>query len=143
MKEERDFLQYHKCRLKEEGQAARALQIRKYRMLQGRFYGLHQDRLLKLSRLPGFTGSIEPGVGLCKIRRAVLEHGDAAPAAEEPVTGVEAALAASAAAENQTGGDDGGAQDVDDPSDDEADTDAGFEAVLNVAEDGHGAEEGS
>lgn len=143
MKEERDFLQYHECRLKEEGQAARALQIRKYRMLQGRFYGLHQDRLLKLSRLPGFTGSIEPGVGLCKIRRAVLGHGDAAPAAEEPVTGVEAALAASAAAENQTGGDDGGAQDVDDPSDDEADTDAGFEAVLNVAEDGHGAEEGS
>ncbi|KAJ7734258.1 hypothetical protein B0H16DRAFT_1664996 [Mycena metata] len=94
MKEERDFLQYHECRLKEEGQAARALQVRKYRILQGRFYGLHQDRLLKLSRLPGFTGSIEPG-------------------------------------------------DVDDPSDDEADTDASFEAVLNVAEDGHSAEEGS
>ncbi|KAJ7026529.1 hypothetical protein C8F04DRAFT_1268048 [Mycena alexandri] len=130
-------------RLKEEGQAARALQVHKYRMQQGRFYGLHQDRLLKLSRLPGFTGSIEPGVGLCRIRRAVLEYGDAAPAAEEPVAGVEAALAASAAAENQTGGDDGGAQDVDDPSDDEADTEAGFEAVLNVAEDRDGAEEGS
>ncbi|KAJ7750584.1 hypothetical protein B0H16DRAFT_1724512 [Mycena metata] len=133
---------YHECRLKEEGQAARALQVHKYRMQQGRFYGLHQDRLLKLSRLPGFTGSIEPGVGLCRIRRAVLEHGDAAPATEEPVAGVEAALAASAAAENETGGDDGGAQDVDDPSDDEADTDAGFEAVLNVAEDRHGVEEG-
>ncbi|KAJ7021959.1 hypothetical protein C8F04DRAFT_1312196 [Mycena alexandri] len=111
MKEEQDFLQHHEHRLKEEGQAARALQVHKYRMQQGRFYGLHQDRLLKLSRLPGFTGSIEPGVGL--------------------------------SAENQTGGDDGGAQDVDDPSDDEADTEAGFEAVLNVAEDRDGAEEGS
>ncbi|KAJ7017835.1 hypothetical protein C8F04DRAFT_1199860 [Mycena alexandri] len=130
-------------RLKEEGQAARALQVHKYQMQQGRFYGLHQDRLLKLSRLPGFTGSIEPGVGLCRIRRAVLEHGDAAPAGKEPVAGVEVALAASAAAENQTGGDDGGAQDVDDPSDDEADTEAGFEAVLNVTEDRDGAEEGS
>ncbi|KAJ7778946.1 hypothetical protein B0H16DRAFT_1448494 [Mycena metata] len=104
MKEERDFLQYHERRLKEEGQAVRALQVHKYRMQQGRFYGLHQDRLLKLSRLPGFTGSIEPGVGLCRIYRAVLEHGDVAPATEEPVAGVEAALAASAAAENETGG---------------------------------------
>ncbi|KAJ7045037.1 hypothetical protein C8F04DRAFT_1343516 [Mycena alexandri] len=95
MKEELDFLQYHERRLKEEGQAAQALQVHKYWMQQGRFYGLHQDGLLKLSRLPGFTGSIEP---------AVLEHGDVAPAAEEPVAGVEAALAASAAAENQTGG---------------------------------------
>ncbi|KAJ7745312.1 hypothetical protein B0H16DRAFT_1856228 [Mycena metata] len=112
---------YHEHRLKEEGQAARALQVHEYRMLQGRFYG-----------------SIEPGVGLCRIHRAVLEHRDAVLAAEEPVAGVEAALAASAAAENQTGGDDGGAQDVDDPSDDEVDTDTGFETVLNVAEDGHG-----
>jgi hypothetical protein len=131
MKEERDFLMHHEQRLEGRGKRARALQVRKYRMLQGRFYGIHRQRLQKLSKLVGFTGSIEPGVGVCKIRRSVLQQ----ESGSEEVEDIDEALATSAQEEENTIGDDGGAQDADDDTDDEAAADDGFEAVLSVVED--------
>ncbi|KAF7318667.1 hypothetical protein HMN09_00378400 [Mycena chlorophos] len=71
MKEEREFLVYQERRVSSAGRHARALQIRKHRMLQGRFFDLHRERLEKLRDMEGFTGDIEPGVGVCDIRRSV------------------------------------------------------------------------
>lgn len=165
MKEERNFLKYHERRLEEVGKPARALQVLKYRMLQGRFYDVHYDRLAKISHLPGFTGSIEPGVGVCGIRRGVPVHAEMRPTTEERVQANEGAVAAPArvvapderacldvekaleeCAKNEESkeGDDGGAKDFEEgPPVDEADTDAGFEVVLLVAEDRSGPEDGS
>ena len=69
MTEEERFLVYHGRRLEAEGKPARATQIRAYRMLEGRYSGVHMDRLQKLSKLPGFTGTILPGVGVSEERR--------------------------------------------------------------------------
>ncbi|KAF7307925.1 hypothetical protein MKEN_01153400 [Mycena kentingensis (nom. inval.)] len=130
MKEEKEFLQHHEGRLVVEGHPARALQVRKYRMLQGRFYGIHRARLLKLSKLDGFTGSIEPGTGVCPVRRSVQQVQER----EMEVDEVEQALQNSAAAERENGGDDGEAGE-DHDTDDEGELEDHFEAVLKIAED--------
>nr|GAT49523.1 predicted protein [Mycena chlorophos] len=129
--DEHHFLVHHELRLEAEGKPAQALQVRKYRMLQGRFYGIHQERLRKLSLLEGFTGSIEPGVAVCGIRRAVMDP-PRPPEMEEQ--DIEVAMQNSAVEEARQGGDDGGAGDLED-QDDEAETGQEFESVLAITED--------
>ncbi|KAF7305455.1 hypothetical protein HMN09_00798200 [Mycena chlorophos] len=104
MKEEREFLVYQELRLVSEGRDARALQIRKHRMLQGRFFAIHRERLEKLRNMEGFTGDIEPGVGVCEIRREAE---------------IVQALQQVAQEEEQDGGDGTGAQDDEDHEDEE------------------------
>jgi hypothetical protein len=137
MKEEKDFLVHHEQRLAAAGDEVMALQMRKYRMLKGRFFGLHRQRLERLQRVSGFTGSIDPGVGVCKIRRAVLTGIPLDTPVEDPAPEVTAALTASAAQERAEhgGDDDGGAEDTEDITDDEAELDDGFQAVLKLIQD--------
>jgi hypothetical protein len=68
MADEERFLVYHQRRLAGEGHAAMAHQVHRYRMERGRFDDLHRERLLKLSKEPGFTGSLLPGVSLSRER---------------------------------------------------------------------------
>lgn len=68
MADEKRFLAYHERRLAEQGSAALAHQVRMQRMERERFNDLHKDRLLKLSKEPGFTASILPGVSVSRER---------------------------------------------------------------------------
>ncbi|KAJ7094070.1 hypothetical protein B0H15DRAFT_921826 [Mycena belliarum] len=75
--DEEAFLEYHEDRLEEEGNLALAHQVGLYRMERGRFDTLHLVRLGKLSTERGFTGSISPGVSICRerhVRQAVLRR---------------------------------------------------------------------
>jgi hypothetical protein len=47
-----------------------AFQISLYRHEQGRFYDLHMRRFSKLASMPGFTGSLKPGVSIDTSRHA-------------------------------------------------------------------------
>ncbi|KAF7317245.1 hypothetical protein HMN09_00459600 [Mycena chlorophos] len=109
MKEEREFLVYQERRVASEGRHARALQIRKHRMLQGRFFAIHRERLEKLRNMEGFTGDIEPGVGVCEIRRSVREAPGTLDADQEAE--IVQAMQQVALEEEQDGGDGTGAQD--------------------------------
>ncbi|KAF7317412.1 hypothetical protein HMN09_00477600 [Mycena chlorophos] len=90
MKEEREFLVYQERRVASEGRHARALQIRKHRMLQGRFFAIHRERLEKLRNMEGFTA-------------VTLDA--------EPETEIVQAMQQVALEEEQDGGDGTGAQD--------------------------------
>ncbi|KAF7305017.1 hypothetical protein MKEN_01216700 [Mycena kentingensis (nom. inval.)] len=69
MRDEERFLVYKERELEAKGLLARAVQVRKLRMVQGRFSAVHMQRLQKLSKLPGFTGCILPGEGASEERR--------------------------------------------------------------------------
>ncbi|KAF7329329.1 hypothetical protein MKEN_00194100 [Mycena kentingensis (nom. inval.)] len=69
MRDEERFLVHKEREMESKGLFARALQVRKLRMLQGRFSAVHMQRLQKLSKLPGFTGSILPGEGVSEERK--------------------------------------------------------------------------
>ncbi|KAJ6522106.1 hypothetical protein DFH09DRAFT_1251024 [Mycena vulgaris] len=60
MVDEEAFLVHHERRLREEGDAALAYQVQLHRMERARFNALHMSRLVKLSKVPGFTASIVP-----------------------------------------------------------------------------------
>ncbi|KAJ7048972.1 hypothetical protein C8F01DRAFT_1003511 [Mycena amicta] len=68
MRDEERFLVHQEGKLEEEGEFARACQVRKLRMLQGRFSAIRMDRFMKLSKLHGFTGSILPGRSVSRDR---------------------------------------------------------------------------
>lgn len=55
-----------------------AFQISSYRHEQGRFYDLHMRRFSKLASMPGFTGSLKPGVSIDTSRHAAQDP-DAMP----------------------------------------------------------------
>ncbi|KAJ7737113.1 hypothetical protein B0H16DRAFT_1664771 [Mycena metata] len=71
MVDEDAFLIYQERRLVHEGNPALAHQVGVYRMERGRFNALHMERLMKLSKEPGFTASLTPGVSFNKERRYV------------------------------------------------------------------------
>ncbi|KAK7013949.1 hypothetical protein R3P38DRAFT_1454850, partial [Favolaschia claudopus] len=73
MQDETAFLLHHQRRLAKDGDSALAHQVHLYRMERGRFNDLHWERLRKLSREPGFSGSLSPGVSLDKHRRVPAE----------------------------------------------------------------------
>ncbi|KAJ7768089.1 hypothetical protein DFH07DRAFT_695620, partial [Mycena maculata] len=68
MVDEEAFLAREEGCLRMEGNEGIAQQVRLLRMEQGRFTSLHMKRLVKLSKLPGFTGSILHGVSVSKER---------------------------------------------------------------------------
>ncbi|KAF8123948.1 hypothetical protein K438DRAFT_1954892 [Mycena galopus ATCC 62051] len=69
MVDEERFLVYHEGRLVAEGERALAHQVAVHRMERGRFNGLQMEQLVKLSKEPGFTGCISPGVSVNKERQ--------------------------------------------------------------------------
>jgi hypothetical protein len=146
MEEESDFLLHHEARLHEANQPAHALQVQKYLLFQGRFYDNHDFWLKKINELKGFTSSITPGVGVCKIRRDTVRERravsvpprDPHPTEQAPqqrAAQLTQALEASARAELAEYRDDGGAKEADDDTDDEAEVDDRFQVVLQVVED--------
>ncbi|KAJ7603186.1 hypothetical protein FB45DRAFT_962888 [Roridomyces roridus] len=68
MRDEEGFLIHRKAVLEESGERALAHQVSRLRMLQGRFNAGHKKRLAKLSRDPGFSGSVVPGISVSKER---------------------------------------------------------------------------
>ncbi|KAJ7867222.1 hypothetical protein B0H14DRAFT_3084137 [Mycena olivaceomarginata] len=70
MRDEEAFLRRQEERIRIEHGDALAHQVALYREQQGRFNDGHRYRLLALSKLPGFSGSIMPGVPVDKQRLA-------------------------------------------------------------------------
>jgi hypothetical protein len=70
MRDEEAFLRQQEERIRIEHGDALAHQVALYREQQGRFNDGHRYRLLALSKLPGFSGSIMPGVPVDKQRLA-------------------------------------------------------------------------
>jgi hypothetical protein len=68
MVDEEAFLRCEEERLRGEGKEGLAIQAGLLPMERGRFTALHMSRLMKLSKMPGFTGSILPGVSICRER---------------------------------------------------------------------------
>ncbi|KAJ6550722.1 hypothetical protein B0H10DRAFT_2242599 [Mycena sp. CBHHK59/15] len=68
MRDEDAFLRREEACLREEGRATLAQQVALYRMERGRSNSLHNDRLVKLSKEPGFTANLQPGTSVCRER---------------------------------------------------------------------------
>ncbi|KAJ6586510.1 hypothetical protein DFH09DRAFT_1245702 [Mycena vulgaris] len=68
MRDEEAFLSHEEERLREEGRVALAHQVALHRMERGRFTALHMERLVKLSKEPGFTANLQPGTSVCRER---------------------------------------------------------------------------
>ncbi|KAJ7727652.1 hypothetical protein DFH07DRAFT_871547 [Mycena maculata] len=68
MRDEGEFLGREEGRLREEGKVGLAVQVGLLRMERGRFTSLHMSRLVKLSKEPGFTGDLVPGISICRER---------------------------------------------------------------------------
>jgi hypothetical protein len=68
MGDEARFLTVEEGRLREEGEEGLALQVQLLRMERARFTSIHMERLTKLSKEPGFTGDLVPGVSICRKR---------------------------------------------------------------------------
>ncbi|KAJ7076917.1 hypothetical protein C8R43DRAFT_910591 [Mycena crocata] len=68
MRDEEAFLLREEGRVEREHGVALAYQVRRYRMRQGRFNDDHRYHLVKLARVPGFTGRLDPGVPVNKER---------------------------------------------------------------------------
>ncbi|KAJ7776444.1 hypothetical protein B0H16DRAFT_1659785 [Mycena metata] len=84
MMDEDAFLIYQERRLVREGNPALAHQVGVHRMERGRFNRLHMERLVKLSKEPGFTASLVPGVSVSTDRRVPVDVGETAvPPPEE------------------------------------------------------------
>ncbi|KAJ7019155.1 hypothetical protein C8F04DRAFT_1276622 [Mycena alexandri] len=74
MADEDAFLIYQERCLAREGNPALAHQVGVHRMERGRFNALHMERLVKLSKEPGFTASLTPGVSINTDRRVPEEE---------------------------------------------------------------------
>ncbi|KAJ7018839.1 hypothetical protein C8F04DRAFT_1214492 [Mycena alexandri] len=108
MADEEAFLIHHEGRLRDNGNTVLAHQVWLQRRERGRFHALHMDRLVKLSKEPGFTASLLRGVSVNKEREVP------APPARNEDDDVEMPAATSAPRED--GGEeeeDGGDGDVD------------------------------
>jgi hypothetical protein len=68
MVDEEVFLRREEDCLRGEGKERLAIQAGLLRMEHERFTALHMSRLVKLSKVPGFTGSILPDVSICRER---------------------------------------------------------------------------
>ncbi|KAF8164458.1 hypothetical protein K438DRAFT_1775438 [Mycena galopus ATCC 62051] len=69
MADQEAFLLYHERRLCDEGDEALAHQVALHRMERGHFDAQHMDRLVKLSKEPGFTASLTPGISVNREQR--------------------------------------------------------------------------
>lgn len=115
MRDEEQFLTRQEDRLRAAGEAALAHQVGLRRLERARFDAVHTERLVKLSREPGFTAALFPGVSIDRERHqlATLEDADVAmPPAPPTAT----------------------APPPDDPEDDEEGADADVEALAAAYE---------
>ncbi|KAJ7688290.1 hypothetical protein B0H17DRAFT_896851, partial [Mycena rosella] len=62
MTDKEGFLVHHKTRLRAEGEDTLAYQVQVHQMERSRFNAQHMERLVKLSKEAGFSGSITAGV---------------------------------------------------------------------------------
>jgi hypothetical protein len=69
MQDEDLFLWWKEDVIRDSGNEELAHHMRQYRNERGRFTAVHLDRLVKLSKVPGFTGSLTPGISVSKERR--------------------------------------------------------------------------
>ncbi|KAJ7033780.1 hypothetical protein C8F04DRAFT_1183753 [Mycena alexandri] len=74
MADEDGFLIYQERRLAREGNPTLAHQVAVHRMERGRFNALHMERLVRLSKEPGFTASLIPGASVNRERRVPEEE---------------------------------------------------------------------
>ncbi|KAJ7226507.1 hypothetical protein B0H12DRAFT_1205258 [Mycena haematopus] len=85
MKDEEAFLVVEEGSLRAEGKEGLAVQVGLLRMERARFTAVHMSRLVKLSREPGFTGSLLPGVSISRERHtSVARSRDADMRAPSP-----------------------------------------------------------
>ncbi|KAJ7032249.1 hypothetical protein C8F04DRAFT_1211224 [Mycena alexandri] len=75
MADEEAFLIHHEGRLRDNGNTVLAHQVWLQRWERGRFHALHMDRLVKLSKEPGFTVSLLRGVSMPAATSAPREDG--------------------------------------------------------------------
>jgi hypothetical protein len=68
MRDEEEFLRRAEVSVRESAGEAMAHQVHLYRMRQGRFHDEHKYRLYALRKVPGFSGSLEPGTAINKER---------------------------------------------------------------------------
>ncbi|KAJ7066287.1 hypothetical protein C8F01DRAFT_1208564 [Mycena amicta] len=68
MRDEHAFLQRQEERLRVEGREGLAIQVASLCSERDRFTRLHMQRLVKLSKEPGFTGNIRPGTSISRER---------------------------------------------------------------------------
>ncbi|KAJ7871910.1 hypothetical protein B0H13DRAFT_2236318 [Mycena leptocephala] len=76
MVDEEAFLSREEERLRAVGMEGLAVQVGLLCMERGWFTDLHMSRLVKLSKVPGFTGSILPGVSVCHERHTPVARPD-------------------------------------------------------------------
>lgn len=85
MSDEEAFLWREEQRIRREGDNVLGYQVGKYRMRQGRFNDGHRDRLIRLSKVPGFSASMLGGrVPIDKQRLAVVPEHDRMPERSSP-----------------------------------------------------------
>ncbi|KAF7323820.1 hypothetical protein MKEN_00603300 [Mycena kentingensis (nom. inval.)] len=145
MRDEERFLRHHEKRLEEEGRPARAHQVQKLRMEQGRYNPIHMERLTKLSKLTGFTGDITPGEAVSSEREVPTDN---IPSPSNPTSpappisllsdvrqgGEE--MAAASAEELATLAEAGGYEGDDETDDEDEGLGKAVEQILNVTGDG-------
>ncbi|KAJ6569171.1 hypothetical protein B0H19DRAFT_1209333 [Mycena capillaripes] len=85
MVDEDNFLSSEEHRLRQEGNDAIAHQVGVRRWARGRFTSIHMSRLTKLSKIPGFSGDIVPGVSLSRERHTPVVR-DVEMRAPSPLT---------------------------------------------------------
>ncbi|KAJ7937722.1 hypothetical protein B0H13DRAFT_2226461 [Mycena leptocephala] len=84
IRDEEAFLSREEGQIREEGDAALAHQVGLLRMERGRFTVAHMERLTKLSKLSGFTGSLSPGVILSREHHVPVVRGHMEPPPPPP-----------------------------------------------------------
>jgi hypothetical protein len=73
MQDEELFLWWKEDTIRDSGNEELAHHVRQYRNERGRFTAVHLDRLVKLSKVPGFTASLTPGISVSKERAVPAE----------------------------------------------------------------------
>jgi hypothetical protein len=129
MADEREFLIHHEERLRKEGNAALAHQVRTHRLEYGRFDDLHRQRIIKLAKEPGFTASLSRGVSVSTERRVPVDASE-----QRPEGDVEMPDALDALTRRPRNADEG------DDEEEEDDMDAIAEAFENIVRIAHDAE---
>jgi hypothetical protein len=90
MKDKEAFLSHEEGRLRVEGKEELAVQVGLLRMERGQFTDLHTSRLVKLSKEPGFTGDILPGISINRERHTpVVRDSDGDMRAPSPLPPLE------------------------------------------------------
>ncbi|KAJ6476159.1 hypothetical protein C8R45DRAFT_1054631 [Mycena sanguinolenta] len=139
MRDEEAFLSREEGRLREDGREGMAVQVGLLRAERGRFTSLHMARLMKLSKEAGFTGSLSPGVSICRERHTPVARDEEMPAPSSsrpplPLSPPENEDALPADDDGDEGDDDGALE----SEDEDGRIVDGYENVLRIASDNHG-----